>query len=424
MIDNKHLVKYESYKNRIIFPERIATGALPQFAAAIQEWNDRGLDACLTLDFSKVVKAFANGMLGIIAIVADLRLQGNEISLIPPELPVPRKFINSTNWAHLLDPVHFSQRSQVRRRQFLRQFTTFEELPALLEGFMEIVMRHMEMPGDILAALEWSVNEICDNVINHSNSAPGGFLQVIAYPDNDIIAFTVADAGRGILNSLKEGFPKLDSDIEAIVEAIKAGITRNKAHGMGNGLAGTQRITTMTGGSLDILSGSGRLTITEPATTPHLQQSARGFKGTCVSGQIRISHDFSVSKALTFGTVPYVPYTIVDAKYELPSEEALYVKVDEESIGTGSRSAGREMRTKLLNLIAAKPGYPIYLNWENILVIASSFADEFIGKLYVKIGKERFEQTIRNVEIAPLVAQLIGKAIAERVANPEDGAKY
>ncbi|MBN9383570.1 MAG: DUF4325 domain-containing protein [Chitinophagaceae bacterium] len=424
MIDIKHLVKYESFKNRIVFPERIATGVLPQFAAAVQEWGDRESNYRLTLDFSKVAKAFANGMLGVIATTANLRLQGHEISVIPPKLPTARKFFTSTNWAHLLDPKNFSERSQARRRQFLGQFSTYEELPALLEGFMEIVMRHMEMPGDILAALEWSVNEICDNVINHSNSAPGGFLQVIAYPDNDIIAFSVADAGRGILNSLKEGFPKLETDIEAIVEAIKTGITRNRAHGMGNGLAGTHRITTMTGGSLDILSGSGRLTIAESATAPHLQESTRGFKGTCVSGQIRISHDFSVSKALTFGTSPYVPYTIVDAKYELPTEEALLLKMDEQSMGTGSRSAGREMRTKLLNLIAAKPGYPIYLDWGHIPVIASSFADEFIGKLYVKIGKEPFEQTIRNIEIAPLVAQLIEKAIAERAAHPEDDAKY
>jgi anti-sigma regulatory factor (Ser/Thr protein kinase) len=422
--DIKRLVKYESFKNRIIFPERIAIGALPQFAAAIQEWADRKPGACLTLDFSKVIKAFANGMLGVIAIVADLRLLGNEITIIPPELPIPGKFFRSTNWAHLLDPVHFSESTQARRRQFIRQFSAFEELPSLLEGFMEIVMRHMEMPGDILAALEWSANEICDNVINHSNSAPGGFLQVIAYPDNDIIAFTVADAGKGILNSLKEGFPKLQTDVEALGEAIKAGITRNRAYGMGNGLAGTQRITTMTGGSLDILSGSGRLTIIEPETPPYLQQAARSFKGTCVSGQIRISHDFSISKALTFGTVPYMPYTIVDAKYELPHEDALHLKMAEQAIGTGSRSAGREMRIKLLNLIAAKPGYPIYLDWVNVSVIASSFADEFMGKLYLRLGKERIDQTIRNIEIEPLVAQLIAKAIAERAAYPQEDEKY
>lgn len=378
MADIKHIIKYDSYKNRVVFHERIATGVLPQFAAAIQEWRDRKPGNILILDFSKVIKAFANGMLGVAAIAADLRLQGNQITVVLPKLLISREFLKSTNWAHLLDPTRFPKRSQIRKRQFLQQFSTFEELPAIVEGFMEIVMRHMEMPGDILAALEWSVNKICDNVINHSNSAPGGFLQVIAYPDHDIIAFTVADAGRGIMNSLKEGFPRLETDVDAITEAVKAGITRNKAHGQGNGLAGTRRITTMTGGSLDILSGSGRLTITNDTTTPRLEDSTRNFKGTCVSGQIHISHNFSISEALAFGTVPYVPFTIVDANYELPEEDALILKMEEQATGTGSRASGREMRIKLLNLIAAKPGYPIYLDWDNITVVASSFADEFM----------------------------------------------
>ncbi len=124
---------------------------------------------------------------------------------------------------------------------------------------MEIIMGHIQMPKDVLAALEWSITEICDNVINHSESKVGGFLQVIAYPQNNLVAFTVADAGKGILQSLKEGIPTLTSDVEAIQQAIKAGVTRNKDAGQGNGLAGTSRIAVMTGGSLDILTGAGRL---------------------------------------------------------------------------------------------------------------------------------------------------------------------
>jgi anti-sigma regulatory factor (Ser/Thr protein kinase) len=393
---------------------------LPQFAGAIQEWRDRKPDNSLTLDFSKVQKAFADGMLGIIAVTTDLRLQGQKIAVVPPELPIPQKFFTATNWAHLLDPDNVPKRSQPHRRQFLQQFTTYKDLPGLVDGFMEIVMRHMEMPVDILAALEWSVNEVCDNVINHSNSAPGGFLQVIAYPDSRIIAFTVADAGRGILTSLQEGFPCLETDVEAITKAIEAGVTRNKAHGQGNGLAGTRRITTMTKGSLDIISGAGRINIVGDAETPRVWKAERSFNGTCVSGQIRISHDFSVSKALTFGKTPYVPYTIVDAHYELQEEDALLLKMEDQETGTGSRAAGREMRMKALNLIAAKPGFPLYLNWNNITIIASSFADEFLGKIFVRLGKEKFEHTIKHLEIQPLVAQLIGKAIAERMEHPKE----
>jgi hypothetical protein len=413
----KHIVRYDGYKNRVIFPERIASGVLPEFAGAIRQWTLRRPGDMLRLDFSNVIKAFANGMLGIIAITAELRLQGKNIEIHLPRLRTSREFFEATNWAHLLDS-QIPKADHINKKHFVQQFTSFEELPVLIDKFMDIVMGHIEMPGDILSALEWSVNEICDNVINHSASAVGGFLQVIAYPKNDILAFTVADAGMGIMKSLKEGLPDLKNDIEAIEEAIKAGVTRNKEHGQGNGLAGTLRITTMTGGSLDIISGSGRLTITPDGNNHSLQENDRNFHGTCVSGQIGISKEFSISKALTFGAVPYAPYNIVDAKYELEEEEdALAIRMTDQNSGTGTRAAGVEMRLKVLNLIAAKPGYRLYIDWQDLPVIASSFADEFMGKLFLKLGEEEFGLIIKHLNLKPLVRQLIEKAISERTAN-------
>jgi anti-sigma regulatory factor (Ser/Thr protein kinase) len=412
----RHFVKYDSYKNRIVFSERIASGILPEFAGAVRQWSQRNPGGQLKLDFSQVVKAFANGMLGIIAIVSELRRQGTDIDIIFPSLGSSIDFFAATNWAHLLDPGR-PEDGTVYKKHFVRQFTRFEELPALIDRFMDIVMRHIEMPADILAALEWSVNEICDNVINHSDSKTGGFLQVIAYPKDHLIAFTVADAGIGILTSLREGFPALENEVEAIDEAIKAGITRNKEYGQGNGLAGTQRITALTGGSLDILSGAGRVVITPTKEMRSLSEQSKHFPGTCISGQIRINKEFSVSKALTFGAVPYDSYTIVDAKYELQQEDALEIKMRDQQSGTGTRAAGMEMRNKVINLLTAKPDYPLYIDWQEVSIISSSFADEFIAKLFLRLGKEKFEQLISHTHIDPLISQLIAKAIAERVAS-------
>src|SRR5690606_20727969 len=93
-----------------------------------------------------------------------------------------------------------------------------------------------------------------DNVLNHSKSKFGGLVQASTYPNNGVIAFAVADSGRGILASLKEGFPTLRTDMQALGEAGKARVTRNPAYGEGNGFAGSLRITTLTGGSLEITS--------------------------------------------------------------------------------------------------------------------------------------------------------------------------
>ena len=41
----------------------------------------------------------------------------------------------------------------------------------------------------------------------------------------------------------------------------------------------------------------------------------------------------------------------------------------------------------VLNLLMAKPDYPLYIDWQETTIIASSFADEFLGKLFVELGK-------------------------------------
>jgi anti-sigma regulatory factor (Ser/Thr protein kinase) len=50
-----------------------------------------------------------------------------------------------------------------------------------------------------LAALEWSINEITDNVLNHSRSTIGGLVQVSTFQGaTQRVEYIVADAGVGI----------------------------------------------------------------------------------------------------------------------------------------------------------------------------------------------------------------------------------
>src|SRR5690606_1063310 len=129
------------------------------------------------------------------------------------------------------------------------------EQQGLVNAFMDVVMRTMTLERDVIAGLEWSINEITDNVLNHAQAPDGGLVQVSTFRDRRRVAFAVGDAGRGILASLKEGYPELRSDAQAIGEAVKAGVTRDPDAGQGNGLAGTLRIATMSGGSFEVGSG-------------------------------------------------------------------------------------------------------------------------------------------------------------------------
>lgn len=417
MSDYKSIVKYSLFENKISFPPKISSYIIADFAAALNRWLEKRPADVLILDFSAVKNPYSNGMLAIIAAVHNLRLKEYGIKVLLPRDNGSRKIFRSTNWAHLLDPQNPVSESKHDRHLVTRQFTIYADLPAIVNDFMDVVLRSMSIPTDIISALEWSINEICDNVINHSESKVGGFVEVITFPKQGIITFSVADAGRGILDSLKEAMPGLRTDAQAIGEAIKAGVTRNKQFGQGNGLAGSLRITTMTGGSLDIVSGSGRFYATMEKTSTTEGKNHQSFIGTSVSGQIKMNKNFLIGEALNFKGHPHVPVNIIDLQYEMEDNDCLLLIMKGETTGFGTRHAGRQMRTKMLNLINSRPNYPIHIDWEGIPVISSSFADEFMGKLFLELGPTSFIARIRNNNMELLVKQLVDKAIMQRLAQ-------
>ncbi len=101
----------------------------------------------------------------------------------------------------------------------------------------------------------------------------------------------------------------------------------------------------------------------------------------------------------------------------MEDKDCLLINMKRETTGFGTRNAGRQMKTKTLNLINSHPNYPVYIDWEGIPVIASSFADEYMGKLFVQLGPLNFSAIIRNKNMELLVKQLLDKAILQRLAQ-------
>ena len=422
MIDSKRVVKYGSFENTIRFPSKIGSFIIADFTSAIGEFIKKRPNDLLTLNFSAVKNGYANGMLPIIATVFDLRLKGYKIRIDLPNDNNVRKIFFLNNWAHLLNPdANKASESTLTKHLVSRRFDDEKDIAWITKDFMDIVLRNMRIPKDIISALEWSMYELCDNVLNHSESQIGGFVQVITFAKQDTISFSVADAGRGILNSLKEGIPSLETDVQAIGEAIKVGVTRNKDKGQGNGLAGSLRVTTMTGGSLDIISGRGRFVITQHDNKHTHGEKNQSYHGTSVHGQIIMNKSFSIEKALDFGgPFKYVSVNTIDLDYEMPDQNCLLVIMNKETSGLGTRPSGKQMRNKIINLITSKPSFPVIIDWAGIPVISSSFADEFMGKLFLELGPLNFSSHIRNKNMEDLIKNLLDKAISQRLTQEKD----
>lgn len=412
---------YNRNQSTIELTGKVNSFNVKDYTSALSLFKESGSDN-LTIDFSRVLHAYPNGMLPIISSIELLRQKGIKIYVKLPQKDDVRRMFRAVNWAHFLSPEQFEKSESNHDRHLVTRFFTNEvEQHSAVNDFLDVVLRNMEVPKDILSGLEWSINEITDNVLNHSQSKIGGIVQASTYPRNGQIAFAVVDSGRGILDSLKEGIPTLRTDLHAIGEAIKAGVTRNPKYGQGNGLAGSLKITTLTGGSLEITSGRGRLIATMDETKKNERTNIQTYEGTIVCGQINLNKSFSISEALDFNNKgDYTPVDFIEIHYEMEDKDCLFLKMKDETTGFGSRRSGVQIRTKLNNLLDSRPNFPLILDWTGVPVISSSFADELIGKQFLKMGAISFSSRIRNIGMEPLIINLLDKAVSQRLTQEKD----
>jgi anti-sigma regulatory factor (Ser/Thr protein kinase) len=374
----------------------------------------------VVLDFTDCTKAYPNSMIPMIADVQELIGEGVRVDcILPRESHLHRLFCES-NWAHYLSCGRYSCSDDVSNRHLVvRQFNDGDAQQQIVNEFLDITMRALQLERPLLGALEWTINEITDNVLNHSNSKNGGFVQLNIYPQNQRIAFCVADAGCGILQSLREAYPNLQSDHAALGQAVRAGITRNKDIGQGNGLSGSLKIAISTEGAFRIASGSAELRWNRDQPDSSDFDSHKAFHGTIVDVQMSTAKKIDLGAVLSAGTtVPsYQPTDFIETQYLSDDGKLLTVAMGKETFGFGSRRAGAQMRMKALNLLNAEVAARLLIDWDGIPMISSSYADEFIGKLFVSLGPMAFMNRVSQTNAIPVIRQLIDRAIMQRTSQ-------
>ena len=233
----------------------------------------------------------------------------------------------------------------------------------------------------------------------------------------DAVEFCVADPGVGILRPLLARYPDLKSHADAIDHAVKQGVTRGM--GQGNGLTGTLRIAQASKGWLCIGSGTGLVAWDQTGRTEYTSVDERKrFDGTWIACRLRTDVRLRLEDVLGFG-VPRsnLPLDIIDYEDEDPNEPFLAIRLADEAEGVGSRQSGRRMRTLCANMLRARPELPLVLDWSGVEVISSSFADEFLGKLFVELGPLTFGGRVRNLKMSGTVRHLIDTAVFQRAAQ-------
>ncbi|HFQ4956304.1 TPA: DUF4325 domain-containing protein [Vibrio vulnificus] len=375
----------------------------------------------IILDMKECTSAFPGPMLSLCAQVMAYRKSGIDFSL---EAPKDKKLFNlfqNTNWNHLLDPKKYDpSRFRGHSRIPATQYQTPVEQNEAVNKIVNVILGAIpDMQRRDFAAFEWSINEITDNVLVHSDSAIGGLVQVSTFKKNSKqVQFVVADAGVGIPKSLRGGRPDLTSDTDALDHAIKEGVTRDTKIGQGNGLFGSYQICSLCEGHFRINAGNAKLEFHNKKGLS-ISYERIPYGGTLVEATIDFTQPGLLEKALNFRGKEHHPVDFVEVEYEKSDDGDIHFIVENEAQSFGSRVAGKPVRTKLSNLERMVQGSKIIVDMKNIPIMSSSFADEAFGKLFMQTGALTFMGKFQFINVMPTVKQLIDKAIAQRMAVGE-----
>jgi len=400
--------------NRIYFDGRVQGDPLPGTAALHNLIRKLGYQD-IVLDFRQSRFLSAEFMLPFTTMCRLYRQEKVDFEFIMPEDRPTANLMINTNWAHLVAPEKFEskQDKNIHHLSARQYFTPDEHFRAVDDSISVILSSVPGIDRSKLKALEWALNEITDNVLNHADSPVGGVMQVMTFPTRRRIEFFVCDAGMTIPRSLRSGKPDIADDTSALRAAIEEGVTRNKITNQGNGLFGTFKCCEVSGGEFDIISGN--VLLKHRPGELRVQRTQIPFSGTYVRAAIGYDFEKLLEKALVFGGKAHDPaFDYIERIYHL-SSDCVAFKVKEELNAFGSRGAGKHARTKIENLMDGGR-MPIEFDFSDVRLISSSFADEVFGQLFLTLGPVRFGQLCRFKGVDTTVQALIDRAIMQRMS--------
>jgi len=359
-------------------------------------------------------------MVPLIALCRRHKGDGVDFDIDVPTHEPLRSLFHNSNWSHLLDPNRHEPTTFAGAQHFPAQaYRGPEEQGRVVNQILEVVLGSLKLERRQLKTLEWCISEITDNVLNHAESRFGGVVQASSFQQKNSVEFVVADAGVGIARSLV-----VKDHATALERCIEEGVTRDPKTNQGNGLYGTFRVATLSGGKFEIHSGRASLQGKGSDRLHMTDHQPRLFAGTAVICEISCNDERLIEEALRFKGQTYEPaLDYLESRYESPHADIFKFEVRSQQEGFGSRNSGRVVRTKLANLLRAEPNNTLEIDFSGVPLVTSSFADEAIAKLYVEMGPLAFMSRVRLTNIDSTVRALIDRAIMQRSKFPnwQDG---
>jgi len=378
----------------------------------LHEAVDQKTHTNLVLDFQGCTSAFPNVCAPVAGI---LEFYQHEKKIEIEFRNVPR----TLEKVHFLNPVVLGtvDLNRVSSLDMVWKFASSLEVNDLVTAFVKDVSGKIVCEPGLLQSLEWCMNEVMDNVIQHASPTIGtqhGYVMVQVHEQNQRVALCVYDYGQGIYNSLKGHALAPKSCVDAITMAIREGVTRDKKIGQGNGLWGLQRIIQFNDGLLTILSGKGCFSFDGKDFLQNSDQTSidKDHQSTTVDFQLNCHKTVSIAEVLN----GFYPINHRIERMEDDPTKTIPYRLKDQASGTGTRQSGKRIRNEILNLTKESP-YRIVIDFDGISVVSSSFADELVGKLVVELGFTEFTQRIQLTGMNDFIAPVMNRSVAQRIAE-------
>ena len=169
----------------------------------------------------------------------------------------------------------------------IQKYTKENQL-LVLHKIVKMLKEKSKMDDDVFTGLDYCLNEILDNILNHSQENSGWVVAQYFHKLNQI-RLMVVDHGIGIQQALnqKHNF----TGAEALKNCIVSGVTNGK--GQGHGLFATSLFAKANKGWLSIISGNHKLDVSENETKI---SEIKFWQGTCV--YLRVNTNIEVDYKL------------------------------------------------------------------------------------------------------------------------------
>ena len=319
----------------------------------------------------------------------------------------------------LKEPVHISSNDDLENKSVFDKVIKFDNtsVDIVADSIINQIKYLFVCEKNFLPALSWCLKEIMDNVIVHSGTNEG-LIMAQVHHRRRLVNISIFDSGLGLLNTLsKSGEFSPQNDLETIDLALTHKVSGNRNIGQGNGMWGLRQIVKNNKGHLSVMSGRAIKIFDYEKNKEEIYDNLAilGENNKCTRIDFSLNFDNVIDIQESLGN--YSVYETINSDIENMENENDWIIFDvkkEAILGTGTRQSGKQLRKYLINIMNTSDK-KIVIDFKDVDMVSSSFADELVAQLILEVGKDVYKERFVLSNINEHSNIIISSAIRQRV---------